>query len=285
MEVINKNSIKMTTKLIQITVCFLIMLFVSCSKSNDKRVVNDPKNGERIYECSVNENNEEFSRISQTSSDGYKLISIQHNSPVQTELYQLYSPNGNLCLVASGAQEACALTGYRLDYSSDGKVSKVCFLDTLDDDDYRNLSDSTGNVEIFKEWLSSSLPSNQCQSFDIIRNEKNDVVKVGTIEVPDGFKAKYFLREWGPFWVSDLDGGCISFFVELESQDTNGSYVNYLYSDNKLIAEMAYWNGTFIKARTYNKHGAMVNQYSRDIDIFDQTFYDYNETPKWYVDD
>lgn len=65
----------------------------------------------------------------------------------------------------------------------------------------------------------------------------------------------------------------------------SGSYVNYLYQNNHLVAELAYWKGTFIKARTYNHDGCMVHQYNdRNINIEDQTFQDWEEETKWYVD-
>ena len=66
--------------------------------------------------------------------------------------------------------------------------------------------------------------------------------------------------------------------------DKSGSYVNYLYQDNHLLAELAYWKGTFIKARTYNRYGSLVAKYEdRSINIEEQTFWDFTEEPKWYV--
>lgn len=95
-----------------------------------------------------------------------------------------------------------------------------------------------------------------------------------------------YIKEWGAFWESDLDGGRLGFFVMVEkSREKNGSYVNYLYCNGKLIAELAYWKGVFIKARTYNREGVMVGMYAdRSIDIMKQTYGDYWTTPMWYVD-
>lgn len=275
----------MTSKLIRMALYASAVLFAGCSSSKDKGLENDPKDGERIYECSIRESNDEFDKTVQTSSDGYALINIEHKRFAYTDFYQLYTPNGNLCLIASGAQEACALSGWRVDYDSEGRVSKVCQLGTLDDEAYHHSTTTDHGVEIFKEWLCSSLRNDSCPTFEILRDENNEVVKVGSIEVPYGFKARYYLSEWGNFWESDLNGGDISFFLELEDQDIEGSSVNYLYANGKLIAELAYWKGTFIKARTYNRHGVMVRQYAdREMDVRERAFHDQSETPKWYVD-
>ena len=118
----------MTSKLIRMALYASAVLFAGCSSSKDKGLENDPKDGERIYECSIRESNDEFDKTVQTSSDGYALINIEHKRFAYTDFYQLYTPNGNLCLIASGAQEACALSGWRVDYDSEGRVSKVCQL-------------------------------------------------------------------------------------------------------------------------------------------------------------
>ena len=137
-----------------------------------------------------------------------------------------------------------------------------------------------------KRWLETSRHSDNSINFEIERDEEGNVAKVGNLEVPYGFTAKYYLSQWGPFWVSDIDGGCISFFVELIDNNIEGSSVNYLYMDNHLIAEKAYWKGTFIKARTYNYMGCMVETYTdRNINLLDQTFYDFTDTPRWYIDE
>lgn len=279
-----------------------ISILLSCS--NQRTYGEDPQNGECIFmpakqvsnddffnteECisasDAYESNEEFTKTVETSDDKFKLIKIEHNSFADTEYYQLYSPNGNLRLIASGAQEACALTtAYRIDYNADGYVSNVSLLGNLEEDtDYSNEEEDF--IETMKRCLYTSIQNNTGERYEIKRDENNEITSIGTIEIPYGYKAKYKIAEWGPFWTSDISGGELGFFVLLENQETDGSYLNYLYYDNKLIAELAYWKGTFIKARTYNSHGTLVAQYSdRDLDILSQTYSDYNTSSKWYID-
>ena len=232
------------------------------------------------------ESGPDFLRSEFTSSDNYTLTIVEHTTHASSEFCLLRTPNGNLCLIASGAQEACGLSGYRIDYNPDGKVKCVSYLGYLDEDEYRKLDGNNGNVEIMKRWLETSRHSDNSINFEIERDEEGNVAKVGNLEVPYGFTAKYYLSQWGPFWVSDIDGGCIGFFVELIDNDIEGSSVNYLYMDNHLIAEKAYWKGTFIKARTYNDMGCMVETYTdRNINLLDQTFYDFSGSSLWYVDE
>ena len=264
-----------------------MMLAAGCSGEPAEQEIVDPENAEQIFVgYDETELGPDFVRTDFTSSDNYTLTIVEHTTHASTDYCQLRTPNGNLCLVASGAQEACAITGYRIDYNPDGKVKCVSYIDYLDEDEYRNLEGKTGDVEIMKRWVEASRRSDKNINFEIVRNEEGKVTKVGDVEVPDGYTAKYFLSEWGPFWTNDIWGGCIGFFVELIDEDIEGSSVNYLYYENRLIAEKAYWKGTFIKARTYNHRGCMVETYTdRNINLLDQTYYDFSETPRWYVDE
>lgn len=266
--------------------CALFSAIISsCSKCKTTAEYNDPINAEHIYENSIHKFGDEFNKLTITSEDGYCLTSISHTCSMYSELYQLYTPNGNLKLIASGSQEACAINGYSVDYNEDGTVACVNYIGMLNDDSYRALSDSTSSVQIMKKWIENSSEKQEAIRFLICRNQEKVVTKVGNIDVPSGYKAKYYLCEWGPFWSHDIDGGVISFFVKLECQEKDGSYVDYLYVNDNLLAELAYWNGKFIKARTYNNMGALVNQYNdRNMNILDQTFYDYYSVTKWYVD-
>lgn len=268
-----------------------IMAFIGCSES--KVQVNQTEDKEPIQEegfATVKESSvldKEFSKTTLTSNEGYKLLVTEHLSFADTEYYQLFSPEGNLCLVASSCQECHSLEGYTVEYNSEGKEVAVNFIGTLEDEEYQKLDvdKKDSMVDVFKKWLKSSCQKQPIEEFKILRDTDNEVTSVGTVEVPWGYKAKFHLGQWGPFWSSDLSGGVITFFVTLECQQTEGSYVNYLYSNNKLIAELAYWKGTFIKARTYNRMGVMVQEYSdRDMNVLDQCFYDWSETPKWYVE-
>lgn len=247
---------------------------------------NDPTNAEKIYTPSVKEENDWFEVTEVKDADGSRCVNTVHKTFASTEHYCLYSPNGNLKLVAAGASESCALYAAIIDYDSLGQVCNVKYADLLDDEEHRKLgssgTDST-SVQVMKHWLATA---SIIYETPIKRDSDNNVISVGAVEVPDGYRAKYYLEEWGPFWTSDLSGGDISFFVLLEkAENTDGSYVNYLYCGNNLIAELAYWKGVFIKARTYNSNGVMVRQYNdRNIDLNSITYYDYDEEPKWYVE-
>lgn len=275
----------MKPKLFAIFALCAMMLAAGCSGEPAGLV--DPENAEQIFVGNDEaESGPDFLRSEFTSSDNYTLTIVEHTTHASSEFCLLRTPNGNLCLIASGAQEACGLSGYRIDYNPDGKVKCVSYLGYLDEDEYRKLDGNNGNVEIMKRWLETSRHSDNSINFEIERDEEGNVAKVGNLEVPYGFTAKYYLSQWGPFWVSDINGGCIGFFVELIDNDIEGSSVNYLYMDNHLIAEKAYWKGTFIKARTYNDMGCMVETYTdRNINLLDQTFYDFTDTPRWYINE
>ena len=275
----------MKPKLFAIFALCAMMLAAGCS--GDPAGLVDPENAEQIFVGNDEaESGPDFLRSEFTSSDNYTLTIVEHTTHASSEFCLLRTPNGNLCLIASGAQESCALSGYRIDYNPDGKVKCVSYLGYLDEDEYRKLDGNNGDVEIMKRWLETSRHSDNNINFEIERDEEGNVAKVGSLEVPYGFTAKYYLSQWGPFWVSDIDGGCIGFFVELIDNDIEGSSVNYLYMDNHLIAEKAYWKGTFIKARTYNYRGCMVETYTdRNINLLDQTYYDFSDSPRWYVDE
>ena len=275
----------MNPKLFAFFALCAMMLAAGCS--GDPAGLVDPENAEQIFVGNDEaESGPDFLRSEFTSSDNYTLTIVEHTTHASSEFCLLRTPNGNLCLIASGAQEACGLSGYRIDYNPDGKVKCVSYLGYLDEDEYRKLDGNNGNVEIMKRWLETSRHSDNSINFEIERDEEGNVAKVGSLEVPYGFTAKYYLSQWGPFWVSDIDGGCISFFVELIDNNIEGSSVNYLYMDNHLIAEKAYWKGTFIKARTYNYMGCMVETYTdRNINLLDQTYYDFSDTPRWYINE
>ena len=217
-----------------------MMLAAGCSGDPAEQEIVDPENAEQIFVGNDEaESGPDFLRSEFTSSDNYTLTIVEHTTHASSEFCLLRTPNGNLCLIASGAQESCALSGYRIDYNPDGKVKCVSYLGYLDEDEDRKLDGNNGNVEIMKRWLETSRHSDNSINFEIERDEEGNVAKVGNLEVPYGFTAKYYLSQWGPFWVSDIDGGCIGFFVELIDNDIEGSSVNYLYMDNHLIAEKA----------------------------------------------
>ena len=274
-----------------IVALFIFISLWGCGGKEEKAETNiwgiDPKNAECIYEADASLDPECFEVIEDEDEDGSRCVEIQHLRSPSSGHYRLLSPNGNLRIFASGSQEMCGLYGYRIDYDERGRVCNVMFIGVLDDDEYRKLIEGS-SVKVMKRWLEQSLretPVEQHASF-IRRNDSDEIISIGGIEIPYGYKARYYIKEWGPFWESDLNGGCLGFFVVTEKvENIDGSYVNYMYCDGNLIAELAYWKGVFIKARTYNRKGVMVDLYTdRTIDVANQAFYDQETTPVWYVD-
>ena len=190
-----------------------------------------------------------------------------------------------MLLIASGCQECGSLEGFWFDYDSEGRVKNVCSTVICYDLEFLNEKGEKA-VKQARQWLNESKSAKPEVRYEIVRDTTGNVVRAGNVCVPNGFKGRFYVKEWGPFWVSDLSGGKLALFAVLEKEETAGiSYVNYLYADNHLVAELACWNGTFIKARTYNRFGSMVKQYDdRDVDIHYVTFFDFDEEPKWYVD-
>lgn len=248
----------------------------------------DPKDAESIYECEITPDTEEFEIVEDKDKDGSCCIRIDHHSFPESDHYRLYSPNGNLRIIASGAQEQCGLDGYRIDYDEKGRVCNVICLGELHDEEYGKLGGEESSVKVMKRWLKHSLeeePVGQDSIF-VDRDQDGNITSMRNIDIPYNYRARLYIKEWGPFWGSDIEGGHLGFFVMVEKyRDLDGSYVNYLYCDGKLIAELAYWKGVFIKARTYNNRGVMVNLYSdRSTDVEYQAYEDHWSTPMWYVD-
>lgn len=270
---------------------FIFILLWGCGEKEEKAKTNiwgiDPKNAECIYEGDTSLDPEWFEVIENEDEDGSRCVVIEHHTFASSEHYRLLSPNGNLRIFASGSQEMCGLYGYRIDYDEQGRVCNVMPIGVLDDEEYGKMSEEP-SVKVMKRWLERSLKETPVEqrSFFIRRNDRDEIISIGGIEIPYGYKARYYIKEWGPFWESDLNGGCLGFFVVAEKvENTDGSYVNYMYCDGNLIAELAYWKGVFIKARTYNEKGVMVSLYTdRAIDVANQAFYDQETAPVWYVD-
>lgn len=266
---------------------FTVFATFSCSNEDNHIWGCDPKGSESIYESSITSETEGFELIEEKDTDGSSCVRILHHSFPESELYRLYSPNGNLRIIASGAQEQCGLDGYRIDYDENGRVCNVIYLGELDDDEYGKLGGEESSVKIMKKWFNHSMkdkPIGQDSTF-VDRDQNGNITSMRDIDIPYDYRARLYIKEWGPFWESDVDGGHLGFFVMVEKfRDLNGSYVNYIYYDGKLIAELAYWKGVFIKARTYNRKGVMVDMYTdRNIDVVEQAYEDFWDTPMWYV--
>lgn len=282
------------SKTIMLIVALLMVLVCSCTKQKSARSDsvmesmwgNDPKNAEKVYSLPQKSANQDFEIASYKNPDGSTTYNISHSTFAMTEFYCLYSPAGNLRLMAAGASEMADVYGYLLSYNSKGQIDSISVLKPLGDivaDGISKLTVKSAH-ELFQQWILNK-NSNQ-YSYPVLRDSIGKVVAIGKVAIKDDYKAKLYIKEWGPFWTSDIRGGELGIFVLQEYQgDKSGSYVNYLYQNDQLVAELAYWKGTFIKARTYNHNGSMVHQYNdRNINIEDQTFQDWEEEPKWYVD-
>lgn len=274
-----------------VSALFVFTLLWGCGGNKEKAEINiweaDPKNAECIYEGDIELDPESFEVIEDVDDDGSRCLVIEHHTFASSGHYRLLSPNGNLRIFASGAQEMGGLFGYRIDYDDKGRMCNVMSIGVLDDEEYRKLGEEP-SVKVMKRWLELSLketPVEQRASF-VQRNDGDEIISIGGVEIPSGYKARFYIKEWGPFWESDLNGGCLGFFVIVEKVNTtDGSYVNYMYCNGSLIAELAYWKGVFIKARTYNEKGVMVGLYTdRTINVANQAFYDQETDPIWYVD-
>lgn len=273
----------------------LLMVFVcSCTKQKSVRGDsamesmwgNDPKNAEKVYSLTQKSSNQDFEIASYKNPDGSTTYNISHSTFAMTEFYCLYSPAGNLRLMAAGASEMADVYAYLISYNPKGQVDSISLLKPLGDmveDGISKLSVKTAH-DSFLKWIQNK---NSIQyGYPVLRDSIGKVIAIGKVAIKNNYKAKLYIKEWGPFWTSDIRGGALGIFVLQEYQgDKSGSYVNYLYQDDHLVAELAYWKGTFIKARTYNHNGCMVHQYNdRNINIEDLTFEDWDEEPKWYVD-
>lgn len=249
---------------------------------------NDPTNAETVYRLpATGTADSTFSLVVYRNSDGSVTKSIVCNANDMTDHYALYSPAGNLKLLVAGPCLAGDVYGIKIDYDKSGAVNCISILKTLGDitgDEAREGLSMKNAHDAFISWMQQ--PDNIDRSISVERDSTGAVTAVGNVKTRNDYKASLYIKEWGPFWTSDLDGGRFGIFTLQEYQgDKSGSYVNYLYEEDKLIAELAYWRGTLIKVRTYNRYGTMVEQYNdRDIDINATTFADFDREEKWWAD-
>lgn len=275
-------------------VAMLMAIFSACtnhSPANNDSIKesmwgNDPKNAEKVYSLPQKSANQDFEIASYKNPDGSITYHISHSTFAMTEFYSLYSPAGNLRLMAAGASEMVDVYAYLISYNPKGQIDSISVLKPLGDmvaDGMSKLTVKSAH-DLFQQWIQNK---NSIQySYPVLRDSIGKVVAIGNVAIRDNYKTKLYIKEWGPFWTSDISGGMLGIFVLQEYQgDKSGSYVNYLYQGDHLVAELAYWKGTFIKARTYNHNGSMVHQYNdRTINVEDLTFQDWEEETKWYVD-
>lgn len=234
----------------------------------------DPKKAESIYSYTPTTGVmvDEF-----RSDDGWKYVCASALMGVSSEHHRLYSPNGNLRVIMGGASETGGAYGWRIDYGADGKVKAVCDLGMLTDSEYGRLSKGSSYA---LETLRGKLTDSKCRAvYEVERNYKDEIVRVGSIEVIGGYRAEVCIKEWGPFWISDVDGGRFGFFVSLAPEGKereNG--VSLLYCNDRLIAETAHKNRKPTKIRTYNSFGQPIGVYKSDKEnAADTAFYDYDK--------
>ena len=252
-------------------------VFISCNGSS---FGSDPEGAEIIYSpATVDEDRFSFENI--VDRDGFTSKNIEHHGFAFTNYCALYTPANNLKLVLACCSESLDLYGYKVDYDEDGNVRAVTRVQEVE------VPDASGyNPRLLKSWVKDR--SLEGQRFEISRDDNGTVTSVGDIYVPYGYTAKYFIKEWGPFWDSDINGGVLGFFVLLEADEKQGkSAVDYLYFDGNLIAELAYWNGTFIKALYYNCEGRFFGiDENRDADVLYESHDVYSIVSRfpWYLD-
>lgn len=239
---------------------------------------NDPKNAESIYGYE-----EKYGVLASfvRGADGSRYVCASAISGISSEHHRLYSPNGNLRVILGGASEMGGAYGWRIDYGADGKVEAVCDIGVLSDAEYGRLSKGgNGALAVMKEKLASR---DMCMRYCVERDSGGAILRVGDVSVPGGYNAKMFIEEWGPFWKSDIDGGCFGFFVRLENAEKgDADRVDLLYCNNRLIAETLYRGGKPVKVRTYNRRGQLVGV--RDCgsgNIVNMAFYDRDAVPQW----
>lgn len=249
---------------------------------------NDVTNAEEVYkQPDVNPSDSAFTLTTYRNEDGSTTRSIVSNGNIMTEYYSLYSPKGNLRLLASGASEMGDVYGVMVDYDDRGAVDRVSVLKTLGEmsgkEESGSLSMETAH-DRFVQWMQA--PGSIAKSYKVERDSTGAITSVGNIRTRNDYKTTVYVKEWGPFWTSDLDGGRFGIFILQEYEgEKSGSYVNYLYEEDRLIAELAYWRGVLIKVRTYNEYGIMVEQYDdRNIDLYSTTFYDYERESRWWAE-
>lgn len=237
------------------------LMLAGCKGGSSAKKVSDygadPKKAESIYSYTPTTGVmvDEF-----RSDDGWKYVCASALMGVSSEHHRLYSPNGSLRLILGGASEMGGACGWRIDYAENGNVRAVGNIGCLADEEYSRLSKG-GNAAL--EVMKEKLESGKCQTQYIIERAKNGrITRAGSIVVPQGYVAKVYIKEWGPFWISDIDGGRFGFFVKLKPEGTKGGQnVELLYCNDKLIAEAAYENGKTRKVRTYNSHGQLAGTY------------------------
>ena len=250
-------------------------LFFGCSANQDP----DPVGAEKIIEQTP-------SLRTYNDNQGFKVF--YNDDPIMGSPYyfRMNTPAENAKLILACCNQSLDLYGYKIMYNADGSVSDVIALH-IEDDKWPEFEDAAV-LKACKRWMNDS--GLEYARFPISHGESGDVTSVGSIDVPSGFSADYWIQEWGnDFWESDTRGGTLAFFVKLGEEDKEGrSTVDYLYCDGHLVAELADWNGTLIQVLYYDLDGHFMGiKEERNYDRVFQDIWDncHNDrTFKWYLD-
>lgn len=276
----------MNYKLLTPIIGLLLMLGAhSCTN----KVNDEMKRNEHFVNCDETlyggryASDERFDVDTTFTDDNYYSISVSHKFFAFTSFTRLYSPTGKLLLIVAGCQEACEQSGYAIEYDGE-RISSVRMIAGLHDEIF--WESEAKEADILQDFYTESLE--KAPDFTFEYSEKDILCGIKEINSPQSSiheSIECSIDECPSFWSSDLDGGGLCFFVTFKSTDHTGSSVDYLYADGRLVAELAYWRGTFIKLRTYNIYGMLVGVYNnRNIDVKQQVIDDSYEMPQWYVE-
>lgn len=237
----------------------------------------DPQDAESIYNPYAI-NPDEFTVTQSHDKDGFTAVCLDHNRFAFSSHYTLYSPKHNLCLILSGCSECAELNGYKIKYAENGRVSEVTEVNY-------EIEYDLSNIKVLKRVMKEK--SMEGAHFLFERDEYGILKNIGNIEVPSDYTAYYYIQEWPGFWDYDIYGGEVAFIVLLEADDkANKSAVDILYVNGKLAAELAYWNGVFIKALYYDDKGFFCEiDDDRNADILSEVYmhFHFNDRSRWYL--
>ena len=167
---------------------------------------NDPKNAEKVYSLPQKSANQDFEIASYKNPDGSITYHISHSTFAMTEFYSLYSPAGNLRLMAAGASEMADVYAYLISYNPKGQIDSISVLKPLGDmvaDGMSKLTVKSAH-DLFQQWIQNK---NSIQySYPVLRDSIGKVVAIGNVAIRDNYKTKLYIKEWGPFWTSDISG-------------------------------------------------------------------------------
>lgn len=241
----------------------------------------DPVGAEAIYSS-------DHELAGYTDKEGYRLVFNEELYNCLPHYYALYTPANNLKLILACCSECGELSGYKVNYETDGSIREVVAIeDVVFSEIEEEPFPERVTTRILKKWVKDQ--DLEGVHYAISRDDSGIVTAIGDIDVPRGYSASYFITEWGEFWTSDIRGGKLGFFVQLKEDDKEGrSTVDYLYYDGRLVAEHAYWNGVPIKSLSYDRDGHFMgikDESNGNGDVLWDVWENYNfkNPPAWYL--